>query len=79
MGRAATEISLQLLGGGRRLNPSNSHQAPVIVAICGNGRYVLSNLWVLLCFIKLYFNIFLVKKFTILLDQAATPWMQPDN
>ncbi|XP_026473041.1 enhancer of mRNA-decapping protein 3 isoform X2 [Ctenocephalides felis] len=38
MGRAATEISLQLLGGGRRLNPSNSHQAPVIVAICGNGR-----------------------------------------
>ena len=27
MGRAATELSLQLLGGGHRLNPTNMHQA----------------------------------------------------
>ena len=26
MGRAATELSLQLLGGGHRLNPTNMHQ-----------------------------------------------------
>ena len=26
MGRAATELALQLLGGGHRLNPTNMHQ-----------------------------------------------------
>lgn len=38
MGRAATEISLQLLGGGHRLNPHNSHQCPTVVILCGPNR-----------------------------------------
>lgn len=35
MGRAVTEMVLQLLGGGYRLNPHNAHQAPTVVALCG--------------------------------------------
>ncbi|XP_060536222.1 enhancer of mRNA-decapping protein 3 isoform X2 [Cylas formicarius] len=35
MGRAATEISIQLLGGGHRLNPHNTHQWPTVVVLCG--------------------------------------------
>lgn len=40
MGRAATEMSLQLLGGGHRLNPRNTHQSPTVVVICGYNKYV---------------------------------------
>ena len=29
MGRAATELALQLLGGGHRLNPTNMHQVKI--------------------------------------------------
>lgn len=36
--RASTELSMQLLGGSRRLNPTNSHQAPYCVVLCGPGR-----------------------------------------
>lgn len=35
IGRAATEISIQLLGGGHRLNPHNTHQWPTVVVLCG--------------------------------------------
>jgi len=35
MGRAATELALQLLGGGHRLNPTNMHQVPMAVFLCG--------------------------------------------
>lgn len=35
MGRAATELCLQLLGGGHRLNPTNMHQVPTAVFLCG--------------------------------------------
>ncbi|KAK9872344.1 hypothetical protein WA026_017804 [Henosepilachna vigintioctopunctata] len=38
MGRAATEISIQLLGGGHRLNPQNFHQWPTVVVLCGPNR-----------------------------------------
>lgn len=38
MGRAATEMALQLLGGSHRLNPHNSHQWPTVVALCGSHR-----------------------------------------
>ncbi|PNF24120.1 hypothetical protein B7P43_G03248 [Cryptotermes secundus] len=38
MGRAATEMALQLLGGGHRLNPHNVHQWPTVVALCGSNR-----------------------------------------
>lgn len=38
MGRAATEISLQLLGGGHRLNPRNTHQSPSVVILAGPHR-----------------------------------------
>ncbi|KAL3288298.1 hypothetical protein HHI36_002746 [Cryptolaemus montrouzieri] len=38
MGRAATEISIQLLGGGHRLNPHNFHQWPTVVVLCGPNR-----------------------------------------
>ncbi|XP_069682486.1 enhancer of mRNA-decapping protein 3 isoform X2 [Periplaneta americana] len=38
MGRAATEMALQLLGGGHRLNPHNVHQWPTVVALCGSHR-----------------------------------------
>ncbi|KAF4531589.1 hypothetical protein B566_EDAN010055 [Ephemera danica] len=35
MGRAATEMALQLVGGGHRLHPNNVHQYPTVVALCG--------------------------------------------
>lgn len=35
MGRAAVEISVQLLGGSHRLNPHNTHQWPTVVVLCG--------------------------------------------
>ncbi|XP_067015635.1 enhancer of mRNA-decapping protein 3 isoform X2 [Anabrus simplex] len=38
MGRAATEMALQLLGGAHRLNPHNVHQWPTVVALCGSHR-----------------------------------------
>lgn len=38
MGRAGTEISLQLLGGAHRLNPNNAHQWPTVVVLCGPHR-----------------------------------------
>ncbi|GLG98729.1 Enhancer of mRNA-decapping protein 3 [Gryllus bimaculatus] len=38
MGRAVAEMALQLLGGGHRLNPRNSHQWPTVVALCGSHR-----------------------------------------
>lgn len=38
MGRAATEMALQLLGGGHRLNPHNTHQWPTVVVLCGGHR-----------------------------------------
>lgn len=38
LGRAATEIGIQLLGGARRLNPRNSHQKPLVVVMCGSNR-----------------------------------------
>lgn len=36
--RTGTELAIQLLGGSRRLNPSNSHQVPLCVVLCGPGR-----------------------------------------
>ena len=36
--RAGTELSIQLLGGSRRLNPQNSHQVPLCVILCGPGK-----------------------------------------
>ncbi|XP_049518415.1 enhancer of mRNA-decapping protein 3 isoform X2 [Dermacentor silvarum] len=38
IGRAASEMVLQLLGGCRRLNPANSHQRPTVVLVCGGHR-----------------------------------------
>ncbi|KAL7293677.1 enhancer of mRNA-decapping protein 3 [Trichogramma pretiosum] len=38
LGRAGTEISLQLLGGAHRLSPHNAHQWPTVVALCGPHR-----------------------------------------
>uniref|UniRef100_A0A224YWS9 Enhancer of mRNA-decapping protein 3 n=1 Tax=Rhipicephalus zambeziensis TaxID=60191 RepID=A0A224YWS9_9ACAR len=38
LGRAASEMVLQLLGGCRRLNPANSHQRPTVVVVCGAHR-----------------------------------------
>ena len=38
LGRAGTEIALQLLGGAHRLNPHNAHQWPTVVALCGPHR-----------------------------------------
>ncbi|XP_003428062.1 enhancer of mRNA-decapping protein 3 [Nasonia vitripennis] len=38
LGRAGTEIILQLLGGAHRLNPNNAHQRPTVVALCGPHR-----------------------------------------
>lgn len=37
-GRAAADMTLQLLGGARRLNPHNSHQFPTVVIICGPDK-----------------------------------------
>uniref|UniRef100_A0A147BGB1 Enhancer of mRNA-decapping protein 3 n=1 Tax=Ixodes ricinus TaxID=34613 RepID=A0A147BGB1_IXORI len=38
LGRAASEMVLQLLGGCRRLNPRNSHQRPTLAVVCGSHR-----------------------------------------
>lgn len=38
LGRAASEMVLQLLGGCRRLNPRNSHQRPTVAVVCGSHR-----------------------------------------
>ncbi|XP_072755611.1 enhancer of mRNA-decapping protein 3 [Anoplolepis gracilipes] len=38
LGRAGTELILQLLGGSHRLNPNNAHQWPTVVALCGPHR-----------------------------------------
>lgn len=38
MGRAATELAIQLLGGQHRLNPSNLHQVPTAVFLCGTSQ-----------------------------------------
>lgn len=38
MGRAAAEMALQLVGGGHRLNPHNTHQCPTIVILCSADR-----------------------------------------
>jgi len=37
MARAATELAIQLLGGQHRLNPSNMHQVPTAVFLCGTS------------------------------------------
>lgn len=36
IGRAASEMVLQLLGGNHRLNPQNTHQRPTVVIMCGS-------------------------------------------
>ncbi|XP_050535796.1 enhancer of mRNA-decapping protein 3 [Daktulosphaira vitifoliae] len=38
IGRAATEMVLQLLGGSYRFNPRNEHQWPRVVVLCGPNR-----------------------------------------
>ncbi|XP_011494028.1 PREDICTED: enhancer of mRNA-decapping protein 3 isoform X2 [Ceratosolen solmsi marchali] len=38
LGRAGTEITLQLLGGAHRLSPNNAHQWPTVVVLCGPHR-----------------------------------------
>jgi len=38
MGRAATELAIQLLGGQHRLAPTNMHQVPTAVFLCGTGQ-----------------------------------------
>ena len=38
MARSGTELSIQLLGGARRLTPANSHQVPVAVILAGPGK-----------------------------------------
>ncbi|XP_012277398.1 enhancer of mRNA-decapping protein 3 isoform X2 [Orussus abietinus] len=38
LGRAGSEIILQLLGGAHRFNPNNAHQWPTVVALCGPHR-----------------------------------------
>ena len=38
MGRAATELCLQLLGGQHRLAANNAHQLPLVVLLCGRSR-----------------------------------------
>merc|ERR1719245_1214229 len=38
MGRAATELAIHLLGGQHRLNPSNMHQVPTAVFLCGTSQ-----------------------------------------
>ena len=37
IGRAATELAIHLLGGQHRLNPSNMHQVPTAVFLCGTS------------------------------------------
>lgn len=36
MGRSAAEMTLQLLGGSRRLDPCNAHQKPTVIVLCGD-------------------------------------------
>ncbi len=36
--RSGTELSIQLLGGARRLTPANSHQFPLAVILSGPGK-----------------------------------------
>ena len=38
IGRAATELAIHLLGGQHRLNPSNLHQVPTAVFLCGTSN-----------------------------------------
>merc|ERR1719342_1255975 len=38
VGRAATELAIHLLGGQHRLNPSNMHQVPTAVFLCGTSQ-----------------------------------------
>jgi len=38
LGRAATELAIHLLGGQHRLNPSNMHQVPTAVFLCGTSN-----------------------------------------
>ncbi len=38
MARSTVELALQLFGGAHRLNPDNSHQVPLAVALCGPNR-----------------------------------------
>lgn len=38
LARAAADVALRLVGGGRRLDPRNSHQAPTVVALAGAHR-----------------------------------------
>ncbi|XP_046543062.1 enhancer of mRNA-decapping protein 3-like [Haliotis rubra] len=35
VGRSASEMVLQLLGGSHRLNPQNDHQLPTVIVLCG--------------------------------------------
>jgi len=38
MARSVADMTIQMLGGARRLNPDNAHQVPRVVALCGPGR-----------------------------------------
>ena len=38
MARCVSDMTIQMLGGSRRLNPDNSHQVPRVVALCGPGK-----------------------------------------
>lgn len=38
LGRAGAEVALQLLGGGRRLHPCNTHQVPTVAFLIGPHR-----------------------------------------
>ncbi|KAK3097432.1 hypothetical protein FSP39_009602 [Pinctada imbricata] len=38
VGRSVSEMVLQLLGGSTRLNPTNGHQLPTVVVLCGPHR-----------------------------------------
>lgn len=38
LGRATTEMALQLVGGAHRLSPTNGHQQPRVVILCGGNR-----------------------------------------
>jgi len=36
MARAVSEVALHFVGGPHRLTPKNSHQKPLVVALCAN-------------------------------------------
>jgi len=38
MARSVVDLTIQMLGGERRLNPDNRHQVPKVVALCGPGK-----------------------------------------